>query len=116
MPSKSVHKHLPTIALLSQCHPSVIKKFIQQSDKQLINAICECSKNVLTGNVKLSPQEFNRLKKYQAQLRELSSRKTSIKKKKTLIQKGGFLPALIAPLIGLLGSVISGVIARKAKK
>ena len=89
---------------------------MQHSDKKLVNAICECSKNILTGNIELSPEEYETLKKYKRHLRELSSRKTSIKKKKELIQKGGFLPALIAPLIGLLGSVISGVIARKSKK
>ncbi len=116
MPSKAVQKHLKTIALLSHCQPCVIKKFIQQADTHLINAICECSKNILRGNIKLSEEEYKRLKRYQSHLRQLSTRKTSLKKKKELIQKGGFLPALIAPLIGLLGSVISSVIARKAKK
>ena len=116
MPTKSLQKHLPTIALLSHCQPCVIKRFIDKTDKQLINAICECSKNILSGNVKLNEEEFNRLKKYQKQLRLLSSRKTPLKTKKEIVQKGGFLPALIAPLIGLLGSVISSVIARKAKK
>lgn len=116
MPSKSLQKHLPTIALLSHCHPCVIKKFIQLSDKRLINAICECSKNILSGNVDLTADEYKNLKKYKKHLRELSSRKTKLKRKKELVQKGGFLPALIAPLIGLLGSVISSVIVRKGKK
>ena len=116
MPSKSLEKHLPTIALLSHCQPCVVKKFIQNSDKKLINAICECSKNILSGNVTLNDEEFKRLKKYQKHLRLLATRKTPLKQKKEIVQKGGFLPALIAPLIGLLGSVISSVIARKAKK
>ena len=117
MPSKSVLRHLPTIALLSQCQPCVVKKFISQaSDKALIHAICECSKNILSGNIKLSPEEYEALKRYRRQLRELSIKATPYKRKRELIQKGGFLTALIAPLIGLLGTVISSAIARKKKK
>ena len=116
MPSKAVQRHLPTIALLSQCPPCVIKRFIKQSDPQLLKAISECSRNILAGNINLSDEEFKKLKRFKRHLREVSAKKTSQKKKKELIQKGGFLQALIAPLIGLLGSVISGVIAKKAKK
>ena len=116
MPSKSVQKHLPTIALLSQCSPCVIKRFLKQPDPHLLKAISECSKNILAGNINLTEEEFNKLKKYRSHLRHLTNKKTSLKKKRELIQKGGFLQALIAPLIGLLGSVISGVIAKKTKK
>ncbi len=116
MPSKTLEKHLPTIALLSQCQPAVVKHFLKKTDAGLIRAVSECCKNILTGNVNLSGEEYKRLKRYHTQLKGLALKSTSNRKKKEFIQKGGFLQALIAPLIGLLGSVISGVIARKHKK
>ena len=116
MPSKAVEKHISTIALLSQCPPATVKRFLKIADHQLIRAVSECCKNIIAGNVKLTEEEFKRLKRYHKQIKALSLKSTSTKKKKEFIQKGGFLPALIAPLIGLLGSVISGVIARKSKK
>ncbi len=116
MPSKALEKHRPSIALLSECKPAVIKRFLQKTDPALVRAVSECCKNILSGNVNLSENEYKTLKRYHPQLKGLALKSTSNKKKKELIQCGGFLQALIAPLIGLLGSVISGVIARKHKK
>ena len=70
--------------------------------KELVHCICDC---VLNGNIPVSEEERKRLKKHKYCLRELVKKKTSDKKRKHLIQEGGFLGALIPILGGLVGKL-----------
>ena len=68
-------------------------------DPELIRALCECAHNILRGNVQMTPQEKERLRKYQTKLRLLARKNVSVKQKRRHLQQtGGFLPALLAPL------------------
>jgi hypothetical protein len=62
---------------------------------------------VLNGNIPISEEEKKRLKRHKYSLRELVKKKTSDKKRKHLIQEGGFLGALI-PILGGLVSKLFG--------
>ncbi len=92
--------------VLKDCSPNTRKQILKKSNKELVQTICEVCLNVLHGNIKVSKQNKKFLQKHKKTIRELASSKHSIaKKRKTLIQKGGFLPVL-------LGSVLSGVVAK----
>jgi len=41
-------------------------------------------------------------------LRALSIKKTSVRKKRRIIQKGGFLGAILTPVLSLLGGLLAG--------
>ena len=80
---------------------------IQGANKELITCLCECALNVLNGNISLKTADKRRLKKYKQNLRSLADRKLSTqKKKKTLNQKGGFLGALLTPILSALGGLL----------
>jgi len=84
---------------------------LKKAPNSLIKVISQCSYNVLKGNVKLNNIEKRKLKKYKKSLRELSKKRASLKKKREMIMKGGFLGALIGPVLaGLGGSLIKGII------
>lgn len=85
------------------------KALLQTADSKLIRHICECALNVLIGNVPLQKSHKSRLRRHAKTLRKLAEPCVSLsKKKKIIVQRGGFLPALLAPIIGtLLASIIS---------
>ena len=72
---------------------------------EFTKCICECVKNVLVGNVKLTPEHKRKLKRHKHSLRKLTSKKTSQKEKKRLVQSGGFLGALLGPIVKVLGGL-----------
>ena len=75
------------------------KAILEHADPELIRALCECAHNILCGNVQMTPQEKERLRKYQTKLRLLARKNVSVKQKRRHLQQtGGFLPALLAPL------------------
>lgn len=85
------------------------KALLETADSKLVRHICECALNVLIGNVPLQKTQKSRLRRHANTLRKLAEPSVSLsKKKKIIVQRGGFLPALLAPIIGtLLASIIS---------
>ena len=105
--SARVKKHLPLYKWLCHSNPKSTRAVLQVADKDVIDGLCECSYNVLKGNVPLKPEQKRRLKRHKQVLRELSyGRGKSLKRKRQLLQRGGFLGALMSPLIGILGSLL----------
>lgn len=95
-------KHAHTLAFLSKTQPKTAHSIIKTADKDLIKCLCECAHNILKGNVHLSSIQKTKLKRHKQRLRALENKQTKIKKKRTILQSGGFLPAILAPLIGTI--------------
>ena len=107
--SRIVKKNIETVRLLSKLRlKKDRKKLLDTHNSDLVRALCEIIQNVLNGNVKLSPSEIKRLKKYHRDILKIAHKTTSLKKKKQLIiQKGGFLATLIPPAIALLTALLT---------
>ena len=97
--------------MLRRLKHSVGKKrrdIIRKYDNDLICSLSECCHNVLKGNVPLTSTQKVKLRRHKNNLRKLSTKKTSIKAKKKILQRGGFLGALITPIFIVLGSLFNG--------
>ena len=93
------------------CTKANQKDVISKANGPLINKICECILNIINGNIKISTQDFEKLKPYKGLFRKLLQKKTKISEKKRLIiQKGGFLQILIPAIISGLATIISSAI------
>ena len=55
----------------------------------------------------------NNLRKFTNEAILLLKHNTSLKRKKKILQKGGFLQTILAPIIGLISGLIGEAIARK---
>jgi len=71
-----------------------------------VDCFSECAKNVLKGNVPLSKRQFSRLEREKTNVRALASKRTSLRKKRRVVQKGGFVGALLMPALAALGSLL----------
>ena len=100
--SARLQKHSSTLCFLCKSKPSVIRSIIKDADKDFIDCVSECCCNVLKGNVALTSKQKSKLLKHKTALRSVAKKNTSLKRKKVLIQKGGFLSALIGPYLVLL--------------
>ena len=103
-------RHAETIKLLSTAKPSVARAIIESGDKDLILCLTEIALNVLKGNVPLNPREKAKLCKHKTALRTLVKKKTSLKGRKQILQHGGFLGAVLGPVLsGLASAVLPGL-------
>ena len=82
------------------------RKFLKTCNKDFIHGLCECIRNLINGRVPLKPCQLKCLSRHKQTLRKLALKKTSISQRKKLLQKGGFFPLLLGPLISGLGSLL----------
>ena len=119
MPSK-VKKYSNYLHTLAAAKPAMCKAMIKNAEPNLIKCLCECALNILKGNVPLTGGQKQRLKRHKTQLRNLAKRTHSVGKKKKALQKGGLLPALLAPILGTIlpaiGSGIGSLISSARRK
>ena len=104
--NETTKKHAHVLRALMTTSPAVTKAIIRSSDRDLVNTLCECCFNVLKGNVQLTSSQKKKLQRHKNTLRQLSNKKHSLKRKRHLLQKGGFLGALLGPVIGILGTLL----------
>ena len=95
------------------CHLNAKERsaLLSQANSDLIRCICECAFNVLRGNVPLDKKYKTRLRKHAPILRKLVDKRDNFKKKKKIIvQKGGFLPSLLVPIVT---TVLASLLAKR---
>jgi hypothetical protein len=105
-----MRKYLPTLKRISRLGEKAKKKIIKDCDRKLIECFCECSKNILKGNVPLKGGQLKRLRREKNNLRALALKKTSLKRKRKILQKGGFIGAILPPVLTVLSSLLGGLI------
>ena len=107
--SDRLRKHANTLQLLLKNKSKVNNVVIENADRDLISCLCECAFNVLKGNVPLTRPQKRRLARHKQGLRALTASKTSSKSKRKVLQTGGFLPALLAPVLSFVGPLLSKI-------
>jgi len=105
--SSRLKKYFAKLSLLKKASAKVRKNILKDCNKNLLCCICECAKNVLKGNVPLSKPQKSKLSRFKKKLRHLVSKKIRATVKKKLVQSGGFLGALLTPVLSFLGSLLN---------
>lgn len=96
-----------TLIALKSAKPRNIKKIIEHGGNELIKVLCDCSYNIIKGNVPLTKIQKKRLQRHKQTLRTLGTGKRISLKKKKLLQKGGFLGVLLKPIVEVLGNLFN---------
>jgi hypothetical protein len=103
-----IHRELTKLKRLG---PAGRKKFFNSCSRDCVIKVCECIKNVLNSNLQIKQAHLQKLRRHKHTLRALALKSTSLTKRKRLLQKGGFLaallPALIPAVAGLIGQLFS---------
>lgn len=87
------------------------KEILKTCDNNLIEVLSEIAQNILNGNIRLNQKQRNFLKKYKRDLRLIKHYNTRTKfignKRKVLVQRGGFIQAIIGALLSsAIGTLI----------
>jgi len=104
--SNRVKKYLPVLKRINKLGDKVKRDYVRKCDRGFLDCISECAKNVLKGNVPLSDRQKKKLRRNRKDLRALFVKKTTLRKKRRILQKGGFLTALLPPILGVLANIL----------
>jgi hypothetical protein len=97
------------LAQLKACRTlSRRKRLIADGGQKLQKILREIAHNLVKGNVNLTPKQLAGLKRHKREVRLLAVKRTPLKRRQRITQKGGFIGALLAPLLsGIAASVLS---------
>ena len=104
---KRIRSKCQSLHVLKDARPKLRRAILANSKKELLNSVCECDLNVLQGNVKLSNCKKRKLRKFRRQLRTVADRHVPLaRKKKLIIQSGGFLVPLLSVVLPTIASLV----------
>jgi len=104
--SQLTKRYLPTLKRIRKMGDRAKREYVRKCDKEFLDCISECAKNVIKGNVPLTSRQMTELRRKRHDLRALSAKKTSLRTKRMILQKGGFLTAPLPPILSVLGSLL----------
>ena len=105
---KKLAKTFEKVRILSVATPKARKRLVCEGNREIVDCISECCANVLKGNVPLTSKQTSDLCRHKEKLRLVARKKTGLKEKKEIIQKGGFLGSLLVPVAAVLGNLLLG--------
>jgi len=107
--SDKVRELAPFLITLNGLSDLQRRKLLKCCNKRQIRAFQEICLNICKKSVPLNDHDIDTCRLWWNKLAKLAARSTTLKaKKKILIQKGGFLPALLP----IIGSVLASVLMR----
>jgi hypothetical protein len=106
--SARLHNHANLLKLLHKSNLKSRQNILKRCcDAEFVKCITECVRNLLAGNVPLNQAQKKKLAIKKKILRQVALKKTSFRKKRKLIQSGGFLGTLLGPIISVLGGLFN---------
>ena len=89
------------------------REFLKSCDGRVIDSLSEVCQNLLKGRIKMSAQQIRKLKRHRKSIRAVACKRNCLKKRRKIIsQTGGFIGALIGPLVTGLSSLLGGLFNR----
>ena len=107
--SPRVRRNARVMLALERAGEAVQTTVLHSASKDLVMALVECAKNVISGTVRLTNSQIAALRRQKNIITELVKVRTPLHRKKAILQSGGFLPLIIRPLISLLGGLLGGL-------
>jgi len=89
--SARVKKYLPVLKRIAKLDDKAKKDFVRKCDKEFLDCVSECAKNVIKDNVPLTVCQKKRLRRSRNDLRALSVKNTTLIRKRRILQKVVFL-------------------------
>ena len=105
--SARVRRYMSVLKRIRKMGDKAKRDYVRKCDKSFLDCISECAKNIIKGTVPLTNSQMSKLRRRRNDIRALSVKKTSLRKKRKILQKGGLLSALLPPVLSLLGGMFS---------
>ena len=104
---KRIHENISILHYLSKLKLTEQKLLISGAPKELLFCLSEIALNLIHRNIQLSPLQIKKLKKFERQIIDLTAKKHSLVKRRTILKKGSFIKHFLdATLPSLMTKVI----------
>ena len=105
-------RNYPFILGLRDGSPGNRKLILKRASSDLIKCLADICENIVNGHIIMPERQKKCLSKHKKIIRRMADKKIGIRqKRKELIQKGGFIQAII-PVVSIVASILSGLLGK----
>jgi hypothetical protein len=106
---RHIAKHRGFLEGVCELNGQQRKALLKHITPAQVRCLSELALNLKNNNIPVTSALRSKLKRHKRNLRALANTRTSARsRRKIILQSGGFLPLLIKPALGLIGSLLSG--------
>ena len=103
----------PFLRLLASSNPKRRKLLLQHATKEELKTLFEICLNIIKKNIPLKQDQFKKLNRYKSLVRELGSKRVTLKRKNQLIhQKGGAIGAVVGTVANLVLPLLASLLRK----
>jgi hypothetical protein len=113
MTPERLKRNLTFLDLLVKAKKRQRDALINTATSDQLQCICDCATNILNENIPLTECEIKKLLRFQKHIRYIANSEDRIGNKKVVIQKGGFLPILLTPILSAAASLLTETLLSK---
>ncbi len=106
--SENVRHLTPVIITLRSLKPKQRKVLVDYMNKEHMKGVTEVAINLIKSSVQLTPEQLKICRRWSTPTKQLALKRLPLKKKKEILQTGGFLGALLPVLASVLSTVFNG--------
>jgi len=109
-----LQRNLSLLHSLNEANLARRTKLLKAADRDLVKTLCDCCRNILNGNVTITPARQKTLIRHKNVVRFLGEKKDSYGKRKQFVQNqsGGILSALLPAILSPVLSVAEEIIGQ----
>lgn len=102
-----IERNRAALVALNKLGDRLASDLVPSLSGDTLKAIVECAKNIILQRVRLSGEQLAWMRDRERDLRTLISKSTTNATRVRILQQGGFLGKLLAPIIGGIVSLFS---------
>jgi hypothetical protein len=108
--TKRVKKHASDLQHLARAKRVLRNRKIRMAPKELIMALVDLAKTLIKGEVSMTANQLAAVRRHKESFRKVVKPNTKVQTLKKTFQTGGFLPALLGPILKVAGPLLGGLL------
>ena len=97
-----IARHTELLKQLATARQRIQHTTIRQAKKDLVLALVDCAQAIIKEKSPVNPDQYQALVRRSKDISDLIAPGVSLSTRKRVLQKGGFLTAMLGPLLGAL--------------
>lgn len=109
--SKALRDNMYMIRCLHEAKDDSRRGAMKTCSRGMCDALSEIADNTIKGNIPLTGNQYTALRRHAKDLQTLAKKKTPLGTRRNILQKGGFLGALLGPVVKFLMPVVKPLVS-----
>ena len=102
-------RYATSLEALHKAGAQVRRSVLSRGKREIVLVLVECARMLIRNKRRLTEGQLRKLRAKTEQVYDLINPRTSLARRRQILQTGGFIGALLSPVLSLLSPILRGV-------